>query len=187
MSLPAVTATADAVGEVLGGRRLAGFGRDRSERDLHAPVLEGVVGVDGLFGVVRVVLVIQLELNAAGRVDLVDGDLRAVLGGIAVNGGASRQRSRAAQLEGTGAEGAAGRHGGGENECEYVLFHRVHRAKHPFSENLQSVRFQTSLPTRKKRELSPTAWGRGAAPFPVDMKMNYMSGSAKSKLSTALK
>ena len=73
----------------------------------------------------RVVLVIQLEPNAAGGVDLVDGDLRTVLGGVAVNGRAARQRGRAAQLEGVGAESAAGRHGFDAGEDGTSIWHRL--------------------------------------------------------------
>ena len=58
-----------------------------------------------------VVLVLQLELDAAHGVDLINGNLGTVLGRIAVDGGAAGQGAGAAQLEG-GAGGSGGLLGG---------------------------------------------------------------------------
>ena len=86
--------------------RLGGYG---AEGQLHAPVLQGVVGVNGLLGVALVVLIVQLELNiAAFGVDLVNRDLCAVLAGVAVNSSRAGQRAGAANLEGSAGSGAVG-------------------------------------------------------------------------------
>ena len=87
--------------------RLGGYG---AEGQLHAPVLQGVVGVNGLLGVALVVLIVQLELNiAALGVDLVNRDLCAVLAGVAINCVCAGQRAGAAELEGCAGSGAVGR------------------------------------------------------------------------------
>ena len=87
--------------------RLGGYG---AERQLHAPVLQRVVGVDSLLCVALVVLIVQLELNiAALSVDLVNRDLCAVLAGVAVNCVCAGQRAGAADLEGCAGSGAVGR------------------------------------------------------------------------------
>ena len=99
----------NAVAVVLSGGSLARLGGYRAERQLHAPVLQGVVGVDSLLGVVLIVLIVQLELNiAALSVDLVNSDLRAVLCSIAVNRSRAGQRAGAANLEGSAGSGAVG-------------------------------------------------------------------------------
>ena len=91
----------------LGSDRDAGAGGDRSEQDLHAPVHQGVVGVDGLVaGVGFIVLRLELKLDGAVRgVDLVNGDLGCVHNGIAVDGGAAGQGALSADLEGAVGEG----------------------------------------------------------------------------------
>ena len=92
----------DAVVVGLGGDGDAGRGRGGAHQDLHAPVLQGVVGVDGLLGVVLVVLPVEGHLGGAGSVDLVDGDLGAILGGRAVDGCSSGNGADATDLEGVG-------------------------------------------------------------------------------------
>ena len=100
----------NAVAVVLSGGSLARLGGYGAEGQLHAPVLQGVVGVDGLLCVVLVVLIVQLELNiAALSVDLVNRDLRAVLCSVAVNCGCAGQRAGAAELEGCAGSRAVGR------------------------------------------------------------------------------
>ena len=95
------------VAVVLSGGSLARLGGYGAERQLHAPVLQGVVGVDSLLGVVLIVLIVQLELNiAALSVDLVNCDLCAVLAGVAVNSSRAGQRAGAANLEGSAGSGA---------------------------------------------------------------------------------
>ena len=97
------------VAVVLSGGSLARLGGYGAEGQLHAPVLQGVVGVDSLLGVVLIVLIVQLKLNiAALSVDLVNSDLRAVLCSIAVNGSRAGQRAGAANLEGSAGSGAVG-------------------------------------------------------------------------------
>ena len=98
-----------AVGLHRGGH--ARGGGDGAQEHLHPPALQGIVGVDGLLRVVGVVLIAQVDLDAAQGVDLVRGDLRAVGGGIAVDGRAAGQGANAADLKGAGviAAGAAGR------------------------------------------------------------------------------
>ena len=97
------------VAVVLSGGSLTRLGGYGAERQLHAPVLQGVVGVDSLLGVVLIVLIVQLELNiAALSVDLVNSDLRAVLCSIAVNSSRAGQRAGAANLEGSAGSGAVG-------------------------------------------------------------------------------
>ena len=54
-------------------------GSNGTQEHLHPPVLQGVVGVDGLLCIVGVVLILQVELQAAQSVDLLNGDLRAAL------------------------------------------------------------------------------------------------------------
>ena len=66
----------------------AGVGGDGREHHLRAPVEQVVVGVDGFLRVRLVVLRVQLILLAAQRVQLVDGDLRAVGNSRAINRGA---------------------------------------------------------------------------------------------------
>ena len=99
----------NAVAVVLSGGSLARLGGYGAEGQLHAPVLQGVVGVDSLLGVVLIVLIVQLKLNiAALSVDLVNSDLRAVLCSIAVNSSRAGQRAGAANLEGSAGSGAVG-------------------------------------------------------------------------------
>ena len=90
----------------LSGHGDGGAGGDGAHQDLHAPVHQGVVGVDGGLAVGHVVLGLELKLDAAQGVDLVHGDLGAVHGGVAVDGGVAGQGAHAAQLK--GAAGAAG-------------------------------------------------------------------------------
>src|SRR5699024_10376036 len=97
----------DAVGHGQLGGADAGLGGDGAQRDLHAPVLQGVVGVDRGLGDVHVVLVVQLELDGAALgVDLVHGDLGAALCSQAVDGGVAGQGAGAADLEGRAGGGA---------------------------------------------------------------------------------
>lgn len=99
----------DAVGIGLSGSGLAGLGGHGAQGDLHAPVLENVVGVDGLLGVVLVILIAQVELDrAAFGVDLVHGDLGAAVGCVAVDSSAAGQGAGAAQLEGGAFGGSFG-------------------------------------------------------------------------------
>ena len=91
----------------LGRNGDAGIAGDGAHQDLHAPVLQAVVRVDRLLGIVLVILEFHLILLAAQRVDLGNGDLRAVLHGIACN------RADTADLNGrAGTRRAAGRRGG---------------------------------------------------------------------------
>ena len=99
----------NAVAVVLSGGSLARLGGYGAEGQLHAPVLQGVVGVYRLLCVALVVLIVQLKLNiAALSVDLVNRDLCAVLAGIAVNSIRAGQRAGAANLEGSTGSGAVG-------------------------------------------------------------------------------
>ena len=99
----------DPVRIVLHGGGFAGLGGDGAQGELHAPVLQGVVGIDGLFGVVHVVLIAQLELDVAAQgVDLIHSQLCAVLGCHAVDGGIPGQRASATNLEGSASGGAGG-------------------------------------------------------------------------------
>ena len=99
----------NAVAVVLSGGSLARLGGYGAEGHLHAPVLQGVVGVYRLLCVALVVLIVQLKLNiAALSVDLVNRDLCAVLAGIAVNSIRAGQRAGAANLEGSAGSGAVG-------------------------------------------------------------------------------
>ena len=84
----------------LGGNGDTGSRGGGAHQNLHAPVLQVVVGVDGLLGVVLVVLPVDLKLNAAQRVDLFHGKLRTVLGGVAVDSSRTSQGANAAQLDG---------------------------------------------------------------------------------------
>ena len=83
-------------------------GSNGTQEHLHPPVLQGVVGVDGLLCIVGVVLILQVELQAAQSVDLLNGDLRAALGRVAVNGCAAGQGAGAADFDGALSSGTAG-------------------------------------------------------------------------------
>ena len=67
------------------GNGCAGCGSNRCQRELHAPVLENAVSGNCLFGIVRVVFELKLELNAALCVDLFYCDLSCILNSLAVN------------------------------------------------------------------------------------------------------
>src|SRR5699024_10773125 len=82
----------DPILEVQGGSAHAGGGGDGAQGDLHPPLLQGVVGVDGGLGHVHVVLIAQVELDGAALgVDLIHSDLGAVVGGQAIDGGVAGQ------------------------------------------------------------------------------------------------
>ena len=90
----------DTVGVVLRRSGLARLGGNRTQRDLHAPVLQGIVCVDRFLRVVLVVLILEFKLDrAALGVDLIHRDLRAVLRRVAVNRRAAGQRAGAAELK----------------------------------------------------------------------------------------
>src|SRR5699024_2724860 len=72
------------------------------EEQLHTPVLQVVVSVDGLLGVAFVVLEVQLDLQTAQSVDLLNSDLGAVLNGIAVLSSSAGQGAYAADLQDLG-------------------------------------------------------------------------------------
>ncbi len=88
-----------AVGVSLGGNGDGGAGGHGADLDLHTPVEQGVVGIDGLFAVSLVVLALQLKLHAAGGVELVDCDLGGVDNGIAIDGGGAGQGAADADLK----------------------------------------------------------------------------------------
>ena len=72
-----------------------------ANQNLHAPVHQGVVGVDGLFAVGLVVLALELKLDlGVAGVDLVDGQLGTVDHGLTVDGGVTGQGADGAQLKG---------------------------------------------------------------------------------------
>ena len=82
------------------GDRETRCGRDGAEQHLHAPVLQGIVRVDGFFRVVYVILEIEGELESAHCIDLLDRDFRAVLDRDAVNRRIPRGRTNAADADG---------------------------------------------------------------------------------------
>ena len=82
-----------------------------ANQDLQAMVHHGVVGVDGLLAIALIVLLLELELDLGiAGVDLIDGQLRALNHGHAVDGVVTGQGADGAQLEGLGigGVGAAG-------------------------------------------------------------------------------
>ncbi len=95
------------------GRRHHGgrlTGQHRAQTDVHAPVHQLAVGRHGALRVALRVLEAQLQLlavHAAGGVDLLDGQLRAVLYGQTIVGIAAGQGADAAQLNGLGAAGVS--------------------------------------------------------------------------------
>ena len=101
----------------------AGVGGDGREHHLRAPVEQVVVGVDGFLRVRLVVLRVQLILLAAQRVQLVDGDLRAVGDSRAINRGRAGQRADFANLDRAirHREGRGHRHRGGNGRSKQLL------------------------------------------------------------------
>ena len=53
----------------------------------------GIIGIDARFRVVLVILHVELNLDAAQRVDFINGDLRALSNGRAVAGGRASHRA----------------------------------------------------------------------------------------------
>ena len=116
-----------------------------ANQDLQAMVHHGVVGVDGLLAITLIVLLLELELDLGiAGVDLIDGQLRALRHGHAVDGVVAGQGAGGADLEGldavaggggggagiagiAGVLGAAGgqteHHRGGHNKGKQFLFH----------------------------------------------------------------
>ena len=105
----------------------AGVGGDGRQHHLRAPVKQVVVGVDGLLRVCLVVLRVQLILLTAPRVQLVDGDLRAVGDGRAVNGGGAGQRADFADLDRAvgHCHRRAHRHHGGHSRSKHLLHNPI--------------------------------------------------------------
>ena len=82
----------------------AGLGGDGAQGDLHAPLLQGVVGVDGGLSVVDVVLSHQLKLDVAAQgIDFVHRDLGGIGHAGAIDGGAAGQGANDADFEGAAA------------------------------------------------------------------------------------
>ena len=93
---------------------------------LGAGVQRGVVGVDNLFGVVLVVFGDQFDLVvSAGFVDFLRGDFCAAVGGDAVQGGGTGQRSDMGDLQGNGLLSEGGAHSQrqrqGESQSDKLL------------------------------------------------------------------
>ena len=135
------------VGRSLRADGQARVARDGAQQDLHAPVLQVVVGVQRGLGVAGVVLKLELEHGVArGFVDLLHGQFLAVLHGGAVQGVGAGRGADAAQLDGRGgafgggggaaafsgafgrgfafggaAGGQAQRHGGGQAQADKLL------------------------------------------------------------------
>ena len=80
-----------------------GLSGNGAEDYLHAPILKGVVSVNGFLCVVLIILKLQLKLSAAEGVDLVNGDLSAVLNCDAVGSSGAGKGADAADLECSGA------------------------------------------------------------------------------------
>ena len=95
------------------GRRHHGgrlTGQHTAQAHIHAPVHQLAVGRHSALRVTLRILEVDLQLltvDAAGGVDLLDGQLRAVLYGQTVVGVTAGQGAHAAQLNGLGAAGVA--------------------------------------------------------------------------------
>ena len=121
----------DAILVGLSGNGDRGGGGGRAYEDLHAPVEEVVVGIDGFFGVVFIVLRLDLDLDAALGVDLLGSQLGAVFRGVAVLCVVAGQRADGADLQSgaalsTGVLSAASEKAHHKRECENhtkYLFH----------------------------------------------------------------
>ena len=118
----------DPVTEALRRHGGAGAGGGAAVENLHPPVHQVVVGVDALLAVGLVVLAVELKLEAAQGVDLLNGDLGALVGGDAVLGGGAGEGADAADLNGSGGPAAtAGRQGQGhrkgQQQCKKFLLH----------------------------------------------------------------
>ena len=90
----------------LSGNSNTRSGGNAAAENLHTPVHEVVVSVDGLFCVVLVVLSVELNLEAAHSVDLVNRDLSAVLCSSAINGSATGQGTDKADLQSVAGSGS---------------------------------------------------------------------------------
>ena len=90
----------------LSGNSNTRSGGNAAAENLHTPVHEVVVSVDGLFCVVLVVLSVELNLKAAHSVDLVNRDLSAVLCSSAINGSATGQGADKADLQSVAGSGS---------------------------------------------------------------------------------
>ena len=95
----------NAIGISHRGNGDAGLCGSSAHEDLHTPVHQIVVGVDGFFDIVLIVLRVQRELNAAFCVDFIDSKLRTVFGGNAVHGRVTCQRTDQAELQSIAAFG----------------------------------------------------------------------------------
>ncbi len=90
-----------AVSVRLVGNGQGSAGGGGADEDLHPLVHHGVVGVERLLAVSLIVLLEEGELDGGiAGVDLLDGELRAVDDGLAVDGGAAGQRAAGAEHEG---------------------------------------------------------------------------------------
>ena len=110
------------------GDRDAGAGSDRADDHLRAPVPQGIIGIDARFRIVLVILHVELNLDAAQRVDFINGDLRALSNGRAVAGGRASHRADQADFDGRFFFGErAANHGqshdGGKNQSQKCLSH----------------------------------------------------------------
>ena len=95
----------------LGRNGDGGAGGDRAYQNLHTPVHQAVIGVDGGLTVGHVVLKLELDLgavHAAGGVDFVNGDLAAVHDGLAVDGSVTGDGAYAAEVKAAGLGGGIG-------------------------------------------------------------------------------
>ena len=101
----------------------AGAGGDGGEHDVDALVEQVVVGVDAELAVTLVIAGQDLELDiAALRVDLISGDLRAVLNGQAVHGVRTGHRADDANLDRVSHRQRSGRHEDErQSDCENLL------------------------------------------------------------------
>ena len=104
---------------VIGG--LGGNGQGRGSgggtcQNLHAPVLQAVVGIDALLGIVLVILKLEVKHGVTGSlVDLLDSQLLGVLDRLTVDGSAAGDRTDAADLDGGEVCGCGGAAGGGSS------------------------------------------------------------------------
>lgn len=83
----------------------AGRGGDGAHKSLHTPVFKVIVSVDRFFGIVLVVLEIELKhgsVDTAGGVDFLNGHFGSIFNSLSVNGSTAGNRSDTADFDGVG-------------------------------------------------------------------------------------